>query len=318
MRRRIAYGQNFLVNAAAIDHLLDQSSIGEADVILEIGPGEGVITELLAHRVHHVIAIEKDPQLVARLRRRFAGRANVTVFESDFLAFPLPATSYKVFANLPFNITAAVVAKLSGAAVVPGDTYLAVQREAAARFAGYPEAGTETLAAVLLKPWFEPAVVHRFERTDFMPAPGVDVVMLRLRKRGPPVLTTREAQRYRDLVAFCFTGWHGSVGRALARLLDPAQLDHVHRAITTTAIPLPEEHRPASLWDSKPTQVPFAVWVALYHALSRVAKASVWRRLAGAEDRLRQQQAGLQKVHRTRVRPPPATRRPDHRLRIPA
>src|SRR5215510_1463281 len=78
---------------------------------------------------------------------------------------------------------AAIVSRLTAASNPPRDAYLVVQREAAERFVGKPR---PTLVAALLMPWFEASIVHRFRATDFAPAPRVDVVMLRLHKRGPP------------------------------------------------------------------------------------------------------------------------------------
>lgn len=300
LRRRIALSQNFLRDPRLVDDLLDRSSIGDSDLVYEIGPGDGIVTERLARRCLAVTAIEKDPLLAARLSRRIGDRprSNVSLYLEDFLTFPLPITPYKVFANPPFNVTAAVVGRLIDAPVPPTDAYLVTQREAASRFLGPPEGPAETLAAVLLKPWFEPTIVHRFRREDFVPAPRVDVVMLRLRKRGPPLVGSDQAQPYRDLVTACFAAWRPTVGRALASVLGTA-------AARTLRGSLPASPSLARTWISKPSEVPFDAWLELFHALASVAGAPTWHQLSGAERRLRQQQTRLQKVHRTRVRPPP-------------
>lgn len=286
VRRRVALSQNFLHNRGLIDRLLEQSSIGPDDLVVEIGPGTGIITAGLAQRCHQVLAVEKDPELARRLRRRFAGAPNVAVFATDFLGFPLPATPYKVCASIPFNITAAIVRKLTDEAWTPEDAYLVVQREAAAKIAGGPG---ESLVGALLKPWFAPAITHRFRPTDFAPPPRVDVVMLRLRKRGPPLVAREDARRYRDFVAAVFTAWQPTVGQAVAHLLDqraPAWITE------ETELDL----------DRPPTALPFEEWLALFAAV-RTLDDGAWRKIDGAEERLRRQQAGVQKVHRTRVGP---------------
>ena len=300
LRPRIALSQNFLRDPRLVDDLLDRSTIGDSDLVYEIGPGDGIVTERLARRCLAVTAIEKDPLFAARLSRRIGDRRrpNVSLYLADFLTFPLPITPYKVFANPPFNVTAAVVGRLIDAPTPPTDAYLVAQREAAARFVGLPEAAGETLTAALLKPWFEPEIVHRFRREDFVPAPRVDVVMLRLRKRGPPLVGPDQAQRYRDLVTACFVAWRPTVGHALAGVLGSA-------SARTLRASLPASPSLASTWTSKPSAVPFDAWLEFFHALTSVAGAPTWQQLSGAERRLRQQQARLQKVHRTRVRPPP-------------
>lgn len=285
LRRRVAYSQNFLRDYRVADQVLERSGIGPDDVVYEIGPGEGVITERLALRCRHVVAVEKDPRLVERLRRRFSGRPNVTIFESDFLDFPLPASRYKVFANVPFNVTAAIVSKLTSARYAPEDVYLGVQKESAQRFMGSP---AESLVAVLLKPWFEPAIVHRFSRTDFFPVPGVDVVMLRLRKRGPPLLSPAEATLYRDFVAYGFTAWRPSLRYAYREVFDGQRLAHVGRVLRIDL-------------DTTPSALPFEGWLALYRYFASASDARMRARIAGAEARLRQQQSTLHKVHRTRA-----------------
>jgi len=174
-RQRILYAQNFLLDPYLVASLLERCSIGQDDVVYEIGPGKGIITEQLALRCKQVVAIEKDPRLSALLLQQFADRPNVTIHEGDFLHYPLPRKPYKVFANIPFNITTAIVTRLTAAQYPPEDAYMAMQKEAAEKFLGKPH---ESLYTVLLKPWFEVEMVHRFRRKDFVPEPGVDVVML--------------------------------------------------------------------------------------------------------------------------------------------
>lgn len=284
-RRSVAYSQNFLRSRRLVDRLLERSSIGTDDLVVEIGPGRGVITERLAARCHQVLAVEKDPDLAERARDRVAGTANVAIFASDFLAFPLPATPYKVFANIPFNITAAIMTKLTSGSSPPEDAYLVAQREAAAKFLGEPR---ETLYALLLKPWFEPTLVYRFSRTDFVPAPRFEVVLLRLRRRESPLVDPRDAPLFRDLVVAVFTAWQPTLRDAFARILPPRALARLERRAGTDL-------------DRPPMSVPLAAWLDLFAAFRAVDDERALRAIRGAEAALRRQQAGLAKVHRTRT-----------------
>jgi 23S rRNA (adenine-N6)-dimethyltransferase len=258
----VALAQNFLRDARAADALLNQTALTPDDVVCEIGRGTGTLTDRLARRCHHVVAIEKDARLADALRRHFAARPNVTVFEGDFLAFPLPVTRYKVVANPPFNVIAAVVTKLADTPYPPEDTYLVVQREAAQRFAGDP---LETLASVRLKPWFEPSVVHRFARRDFVPEPGVDVVLLRLRKRGPPLVPDEEVALFRDFVAHGFSAWQPSLRRAYAGVLDARAEPWLRQRLGAV------EARPRL--DATPRQLSFDEWLALFWYFKESAHA---------------------------------------------
>lgn len=284
LRPSIRYAQNFLTDPALVDRLLDASSIGPADLVYEIGPGAGIITERLARRCRRVVAVERDPVLARRLQRRFADSPMVEIHEGDFLDVRLPAAPYKVFANIPFNRTAAIVTKLTRAAHAPDDQYLIVQRDAAERFTGRPRT---TLYALLLGPWFETGISYRFRPTDFTPPPGVEAVLLRIAKRGPPLVCAGDGQLYRDFVVSLFTAWQPSIAAALDRLCPRRWVRHV---LETAGIPP----------DATPSETPFSRWLPLFEAFRRDADAGARRHIAGAEARLSTQQSQLRKQHRTR------------------
>ena len=283
--RSILYTQNFLTSVRLVDALLDRCHFEPGDILYEIGPGRGIITERLASRCSQVVAIEKDPLLARALRCRFDGIPNITIYEGDFLQFHLPSTPYKVFASIPFNITTAIVTKLTTASRAPDDAYLVVQKEAAGKFLGRPR---ESLYAVLVKPWFELDVVHRFKRSDFVPAPRVDVVMLRLRKRGPPLIQRGERQLFRDFVVYGFTAWQPCLASTFKGIFTPRQFKHLSRELDFDL-------------DVTPTAVRFEQWLELFDYFKRISNVRAMQIISGSEKRLRRQQGGLEKMHRTRV-----------------
>jgi 23S rRNA (adenine-N6)-dimethyltransferase len=283
--RRIQYSQNFLRSRGLIARLVEQSSLEPNDVVVEIGPGKGVITEVLARRCAHVLAVERDPHHVAVLRERFPAGGKVTLFASDFLEFPLPASRYKVFASIPFRITTAIVSKLTSGVSPPDDSYLVVQQEAADKFAGLSK---ETLASVCLKPRFACSVVHRFQRSDFVPAPRVESVLLRVQRRATPLVAPEHDQRFRDLVTVVFVAWQPTVEAGLGGVL-PRRVLRGLRACYGEHLGL------------RPSQVPFDRWLAMFEALLTHDDRRVWARIDGAESRLTHQQSRLTKPHRTRV-----------------
>ncbi|MPZ13604.1 MAG: methyltransferase domain-containing protein [Chloroflexi bacterium] len=285
-RSDLRSSQNLLRRRRLVDELINRSTISAGDLVLDIGAGRGLIIERLARRGARVVAIEKDGDLVRSLRERFSRSGNVAISGGDFLRFPLPRRSYKIFANIPFNITAEVVAKLTAASNAPLDSYLGVQREAAERFCGEPRG---TLWAALLKPRFEPTVVHRFRRTDFNPIPHVDVVMLRLRKRGPPLVRQSEARLYRDFVTYCFTARRSSVRETLERIFGRQRGRGLSHRVGLGAT------------DTSGT-VRFEQWLALFEAFKEAGGVTTTR-VAHAERRLRIQQRVLEKGHRTRIAP---------------
>src|SRR5436309_11709430 len=122
-RQSVFYAQNFLKDPCLVASLLERCTIGHDDVVYEIGAGKGMITEQLALRCKQVVAIEKDARLSALLLEKFADRPNVTIHEGDFLHYRLPRKPYKVFANIPFNITTAIVTKLTATDSPPEEAY---------------------------------------------------------------------------------------------------------------------------------------------------------------------------------------------------
>src|SRR5918911_1689083 len=99
---QIRLAQNFLRSPKLVRRLVRMSTIGPSDTVYEIGSGNGIITAALARVAKRVIAIEKDPDLVQRLRERFRLFDNVEIVEKDFLAYSFRTRSeYKIFANIP-------------------------------------------------------------------------------------------------------------------------------------------------------------------------------------------------------------------------
>ncbi len=282
---RALLSQNFLRDSRLVAALLDRFDLGADSPVYEIGPGEGLITRELAQRYREVIAIEKDAQLAHLLQQAFRDYPNVTIHIGDFVRHPLPHSPYKVFANIPFNITSAIVTRLTSEEHPVDEAYLTMQQEAAHMYLGNP---CESLRSLLLKPWFEMEIVHRFQRGDFVPAPLVDVVMLRLRKRGPPLITAADRQLFRDFVVFIFTHWQPKHTSPLNDIFTRQQRRFIERELRLNL-------------DVKPTLIPFPDWLALFDQLKQVGNPKTWQRLAGSERYLLQQQRGLQKIHRTRI-----------------
>lgn len=283
--RRIRYAQNFLHNRRLAVRLVGRSGIGPNDVVFEIGPGRGIITDALASRCAHLLAVEKDVEYARGLCERYREQRNVTIFAGDFLEFPLPLTRYKVFANTPFNITAQIVAKLTSGTSPPAESFLIVQREAGERFAGVPE---ETLVAIQLNPWFSLSIEHVFRRDDFKPLPGVDSVLLRIERRQDPALPASDRARFDDLTAALFAAWTPTVAAGLRSLMTWNE----YRRLPPRLI---------GRLERRPSETMVDDWLELFDALAHMSSDEVWTRLGERARLLRTQQAALRKPHRTRI-----------------
>lgn len=284
-RSCVGHTQNFLHSSRLVERIVDLAHIRRDDLVIEIGPGRGIITDVLIRRSNHVLAIEKDPRYVDELTRRYADCPRVTIFAADVLDFPLPATPYRVFASIPYDITTAIVSKLTSGISPPVDAYLIMQREAADRFRGQP---SEALVSLSVKPWFETRIMHTFARSDFRPAPAVDSVLFHIARRDEPLIPVELGDRYRNLIAAIFSAWKPTVEAALGEFLPADMVQRTHQQFGESL-------------RCKPSLLPFERWIELFAKLTEIGDERLWFSFAGAHARLRQQQANLHKQHRSRT-----------------
>lgn len=203
-RNRKSLAQNFLAKAHLARSLVRESSIDHHDIVYEIGPGKGILTEELGRRAKRVISVEKDGHLYSGLKLRFARSMNIAIHKADFLRFAIREPCYKVFANVPFNITSAVVRNLTHGQNPPAEAYLIVQKEAAERYIGVPRT---TQVSVLLNPWYAFKITRFFRRVDFSPVPRVDIAMLHIRRRTEPLVMPTAAHIYKQFIRQGFGAW---------------------------------------------------------------------------------------------------------------
>jgi len=286
-KNTLRYSQNFLKSPALVERLVNLSSISEKDVVYEIGSGKGIITQVLAKRGIRVIGIEKDKKLCEALKEKFSGNSKIEIRCGDFLKTRLPEQGkYKVFSNIPFNLTAEIIGKLTSALNPPEDCYLVVQKEAAEKFTGFPK---ETQYALLLKPWFELRVIYYFQRTDFSPIPKVNVVLLRIKKRQEPLVKEKEASLYRDFIVYGFNQWKPNLKKSFKKVFTYPQWKRLARDLKFTL-------------KARPTELDFNQWLGLFNYFLIGVPENKKQLVFGAEKRLKRQQSRLQKVHRTRIK----------------
>ena len=111
--RNIKDTQNFLHSKELVRHLIGICNIKLDDVVIEIGPGKGIITNELAHKARKVVAIEFDEELYEKLKNKFQSNNKVDIIYGDILNYTPRIPSYCVFSNIPFNITSEILNKLA-------------------------------------------------------------------------------------------------------------------------------------------------------------------------------------------------------------
>jgi 23S rRNA (adenine-N6)-dimethyltransferase len=222
--------------------------------VYEIGPGNGIITAALASVARQVIAIEKDPELVRRLRERFRVLDNVEIIQKDFLVYSFRTrrgndAEYKLFANIPYNITAQIVRKILYEPSNIGDAYLILQKEAAKKFSG---SHGETLFSILAKPFFEFQILYQLSRFDFRPVPSVDSVLLSINRRTRPLIETQEVASYRGFVEYGFGRWKPNLKLAFKNVFTYKQWKRLAHDLDFPP-------------DATPRELSFEQWLGLYH-----------------------------------------------------
>jgi 23S rRNA (adenine-N6)-dimethyltransferase len=216
--------QHFLRSPALAAEIVRDARISLDDLVLEIGAGDGRLTVELARTARRVLAVELDPALAARLRRRFEGR-QVQVVEGDALAQPLPREPFRVFGNLPFHTTAAILYRLLDDPAVPLTMADVIVEWGAARkrAAVWPS----TLLGVVWGAWFTFAAERHLPAGCFAPRPSVDAGVLAIRRRDRPLIRENEGAPFRRFVRRGFAvpslreGLSGRISpRAFKRLAD--------------------------------------------------------------------------------------------------
>jgi 16S rRNA (adenine1518-N6/adenine1519-N6)-dimethyltransferase len=182
-------GQHFLVDENILGVIGRLAELEQDDVVLEIGPGLGVLTDYLAERVHRVHAVELDRALEPHLAERLAGRDNVELRFGDALRVDLAAlepSPGKLVANLPYSVaTPLVVESLDGLPSIERWTVM-VQREVADRFFAQPSTKAYGAVSVLVQLAAERTGFHPVSRTVFRPQPNVDSALVAFRRTAWP------------------------------------------------------------------------------------------------------------------------------------
>lgn len=203
MKRLHTHGQHFLSGPRLVAELIGHSNIRKNDTVYDLGAGSGVITSVLARRCKHVVAAEIEPAALARLRENTKELDNVTIVAKDILKITPPSTPYKIFANIPFSLSAQIVRKFTEAEHPPKAMYLITQKQFAKKLVPGDDHFTSQLSAQI-GPLYTAKIRRPLRRTDFTPPPGVDTVLLELKLRETPLLAIETIADYRDFVARCF------------------------------------------------------------------------------------------------------------------
>lgn len=181
------YGQNFLIDGRVIEKIIKAADITKEDVVLEIGPGIGTLTQYLAEAAGKVYAVEIDKNLIPVLDETLSEYDNVEVINEDILKVDIKGLlgdkgKCKVVANLPYYITTPIIMRLFGENIPADSITVMVQKEVAERMQAKPKTKDYGALTLAVSYYAEPYIVANVPPNCFMPRPNVGSAVIRLTK----------------------------------------------------------------------------------------------------------------------------------------
>lgn len=221
LEKKKSLGQNFLRSEKALTQIVDAGDIQANDLILEIGPGEGVLTERLTKIAGKVAVVEKDRRLIPILEERFAKEIKskkLEVIEADILKFDFNNTKkYKLIANIPYYITGAIIEKFLSAKYQPEKMVLLMQKEVAERIVA--KDGKESVLSVAVKVYGKPKIVDKVPRGAFVPAPKVDSAILQIENINRDYFKGINEDKFFSMIKAVFGKKRAQIGRSFGEYL---------------------------------------------------------------------------------------------------
>ncbi|WP_312932222.1 16S rRNA (adenine(1518)-N(6)/adenine(1519)-N(6))-dimethyltransferase RsmA, partial [Pseudomonas sp.] len=229
-RARKRFGQNFLHDAGVIDRILRAIHAKPGEHLLEIGPGQGALTEGLVNSGAHLDVVELDKDLVPILQHKFRDADNFRLHQGDALKFDfnqlgVPARSLKVVGNLPYNISTPLIFHLLAHAHLIRDMHFMLQKEVVERMAAGPGGGDWGRLSIMVQ--YHCRVEHLFNVGPgaFNPPPKVDSAIVRLVPHDPPPHPAKDPALLERVVREAFNQRRKTLRNTLKGLLDAAAIE---------------------------------------------------------------------------------------------
>ena len=222
-RARKRFGQHFLTDPAVIDAILESIHATQADVVVEIGPGHGAITDSLARRAGRLHGIELDRDLAARLRDRYADNPAVTIHEADALSFDFSALgdALRIVGNLPYNISTPLLFHLLKHREHVLDMHFMLQKEVVERMAAKPGSKAYGRLGIMLGCHLRIEHLFDVDRTAFDPPPDVTSAVVRLDPLPVGTFRIDDEAMLSTVVATAFMQRRKTLRNALKKLAEP-------------------------------------------------------------------------------------------------
>ncbi|MFC2056109.1 16S rRNA (adenine(1518)-N(6)/adenine(1519)-N(6))-dimethyltransferase RsmA [Chloroflexota bacterium] len=254
LRARKGLAQHFLVDEEVLGLIISAAQLTPEDVVIEVGPGLGVLTRELARQAGSVVAIELDDKLAVILKQTMPSFKNLTIVNEDVLKVDpaalikelktgLPPENYKLVANLPYYITSPALRHFLEAQIKPQNMVVMVQKEVAEEIVAKP--GRMSLLSVSVQLYSEPTIVSYVPAQCFYPVPEVDSAILRVLPYSQPIIKVSDRKSFFTLVRAGFSAARKQIANSLSQgllsskaealsLLERAEIAPQRRAETLT------------------------------------------------------------------------------------
>jgi 16S rRNA (adenine1518-N6/adenine1519-N6)-dimethyltransferase len=228
-RARKRFGQHFLTDPGVIDAIVRAINADREDIVVEIGPGQGAITEPLARVAGHLHVVELDRDLAAKLRTRYAARDNVTVHEADALKFDFGALGnrLRIVGNLPYNISTPLLFRLLDFRECILDMHFMLQKEVVDRMAAGPGSKAYGRLGIMLGCRLDVQPLFDVPPDAFDPPPEVNSAVVRLDPLPPGTFRIDDESGLSSLVARAFSQRRKTLRNALREVAAGADFETV-------------------------------------------------------------------------------------------
>ena len=212
MKAKKSLGQNFLTSQSVIDKIIKIANLDLKDIVLEIGPGKGILTQTLLGTgiVGKVIAVEKDITLIPFLQEKFSEEIRMgkliliygDILDFDFQKYGLESGNYKIVANIPYYITGRFLRKILSSEIQPSKMVLLIQKEVAERIAKDKK---ESLLSISVKAYGKPKYIQTVKAGNFNPAPKVDSAIFEISNISKKIFYQTNEKKFFEIIKVGFS-----------------------------------------------------------------------------------------------------------------
>ena len=204
-RPKKSFGQNFLKNPRVVEKIIAAAAISPNDLVVEVGPGFGVLTEALLQKARRVIAIEKDVALYTHLKEKFRSAKNLELFHADALKVSPPREPYLLVANIPYSITSPLLDHFirEQPENLPKRAVFLVQKEVAQKICAKPP--DMNVLALHIQSFGAPKIIAYVSKNNFEPRPKVDSAVIKIEfEKEESRNRNKEYEKYFSLIHAAF------------------------------------------------------------------------------------------------------------------